>query len=78
VIIKTRSVRDLARECNIKEDILEDEGSFDALCEFVWRISKRERKFCATKLRGWYFNTDINKAHLLDLFKDEDDDYELM
>jgi len=78
MIIKTRSVRDLARECRISEDFLEDQEQFRSLCDFVFRISQRERKFCATKLRGWYFNTDINKAHLLDLFKNDDDDYELM
>lgn len=51
---------------------------FDELTKFVWRIAKKERNFCQTKIRGWVFNYDIGKPPILEILKDEEDEYELL
>ena len=78
MIIKARSVRMMARECGLTEDLLEDEEQFKALCSFVWRVAQKERRFCANKVRGWYHDRNMGKSHILDLLKEEDVEYELM
>jgi len=72
MIIKTRSVRQLAKDSGLNEELIE--RNIDALCEFTWRIAKRERKYCNNKVRGWVMSADIVKPPLLDLLKTEDEE----
>tara|TARA_R110000822_G_scaffold249596_2_gene377037 strand:- start:1231 stop:1464 length:234 start_codon:yes stop_codon:yes gene_type:complete len=72
MIIKTRSVKQLARDSGLNEELID--RNLDALCEFTWRIAKRERKYCGNKIRGWLKSTDIVKAPLIDLLKVEDEE----
>lgn len=51
MIIKTKSVRELARQAGLEPELVD--RNIDPLCEFVFRIAKRERKFCQDKLRQW-------------------------
>lgn len=76
MILKTRAIRDLARECGLPDHVIDQ--YFDELTKFVWRIAKKERNFCQTKIRGWVFNYDIGKPPILEVLKDEEDEYELL
>lgn len=73
--VSTKSVAQLARDVKIPEEIIE--RHMDELCEFVFRIAKRERKFCQQRIRTWYFDKNMGKSPLFDVLTDEDD-YELM
>ena len=42
MIIKTRSVRQLARDAGLNEELIE--RNMEALCDFTWRVAKKERK----------------------------------
>jgi len=72
MIIKTRSVKQLAKDSGLNEELID--RNLDALCEFTWRIAKRERKYCSNKIRGWLKSTDIVRAPLIDLLKVEDEE----
>lgn len=76
MILKTRAIRDLARECGLPDHVIDQ--YFDELTRFVWRIAKKERNFCQTKIRGWVFNYDIGKPPILEVLKDEEEEYELL
>lgn len=76
MIIKTRAVRDMARECGLPDHAIDQH--FEALVQFAWRISKKERSFCQNKIRGWLFNQDIGKPPILEVLKDYEDEYELL
>ena len=76
MIIKTRAVRDLARECKIPDPVIEQ--YMDELIKFAWRISKKENGHCRTLVRTWLFNEDIGKPPLLEVLRDEDENYELL
>ena len=75
MIIKTRSVRQIAKDSGLPEEIIE--RHLEALCEFTFRIAKRERKFCRDKIRAWQFSRDIGKCELFKVL-DEDVDYDLV
>jgi len=72
MIIKTRSVKQLAKDSGLNEELID--RNLDALCEFTWRIAKRERKYCSNKIRGWLKSTDIVRSPLIDLLKVEDEE----
>lgn len=76
MILKTRAIRDLARDCGLPDHVIDQ--YFDELTKFVWRVAKKERTFCQGKIRGWVFNHDIGKPPILEILKDEEDDYELL
>ena len=76
MILKTKAIRDLARECKLPDHIIEQ--YFDELTHFVWRVAKRERSYCQTKLRTWLFNDDIGKPPVLDVLRDDEEEYELL
>lgn len=76
MILKTRAIRDLARECGLPDHVIDQ--YFDELTRFVWRVAKKERNFCQTKIRGWVFNQDIGKPPILEVLKSEDEEYELL
>lgn len=73
--IATKSVTQMARDANLPEELIARHT--DELCEFVFRIAKRERKFCQNKIRAWYFDKNMGKAPLFDVLTDEDD-YDLI
>lgn len=73
--IATKAVMQIARDANIPEEMIA--RHMDALCEFTFRVAKRERKFCQGKIRAWAFNRDIAKAPLFDVLN-SDDDYDLL
>lgn len=75
MIIKVKSIRQLAEDVNMPNEIIE--RHIDALCEFAFRIAKRERKFCQSSLRAWYFSKDMGKCEVLKVL-DEDTDYDLI
>ena len=50
----------------------------DELIKFAWRISKKENGHCRTLVRTWLFNEDIGKPPLLEVLRDEDENYELL
>lgn len=75
MIIKVKSIRQLAKDVNIPEELVE--RHIDGLCEFAFRISKRERKFCQSRLRAWHFSKDIGKCEVIQVL-DEDTDYDLI
>lgn len=66
----------MARECDIPEHVIDQ--YFDELTKFVWRIAKKERSYCQNKIRGWLFNTDIGKPPVIEVLKDDEDNYELL
>jgi hypothetical protein len=70
MILKTRAIKDISRECGFPEHIIDQ--YMDEITQLVWRIAKKERNFCRTKIRGWVFNTDIGKPSVLEVLKDED------
>ena len=76
MILKSRAIRDMARECGLPDHVIDQ--YFDELTKLVWRISKKERKFCQNKIRSWLFNPDIGKPPVLEVLKEEDEDYELL
>ncbi len=76
MILKTRAIRDLARESGLPDHVIDQ--YFDELIRFVWRVAKKERNFCQTKIRGWVFNQDIGKPPILEVLKSEDEEYELL
>jgi hypothetical protein len=76
LILKSRAIRDIARECGIPEHVID--RHFDELTKLVWRIAKKERSYCQNKIRGWLFNQDIGKPPILEVLKEEEDDYELL
>jgi hypothetical protein len=73
--IATKSVERLARDANLPEELIA--RHMDELCEFVFRVAKRERKFCQNKIKAWYFNKNLGKSPLFDVLN-EDDDYDLI
>lgn len=75
MIIKVKSVRQLAQDVNIPEEVVE--RHMDALCEFTFRVAKRERKFCRDRIRAWQFSKDIAKCELFKVL-DDDTDYDLI
>lgn len=75
MIIKTRSVRQIAKDSGLPEELIE--RHMDALCEFTFRIAKRERKYCQNKIRSWQFSKDIGKCELFQVLN-EDVDYDLV
>ena len=76
MILKTRAIKDLARECGLPEHVVD--RHFEELTKFVWRVAKRERSFCQDKIRRWLHNKDINKPSVLYVLKDDTDEYELL
>lgn len=75
MIIKTRSIRQLARDAGLPEETTE--RHLDTLCEFAFRVAKKERKFCRDRIRAWQFSKDIGKCELFKVL-DEDTDYDLI
>lgn len=75
MIIKVKSVRQLAKDVSIPEELIE--RHMDALCEFTFRVAKRERKFCRDRIRAWQFSKDMGKCELFQVL-DEDTDYDLI
>jgi hypothetical protein len=75
VIIKTKSVKHLAKDAGLSDELIE--RNLDELCEFVFRIAKRERKFCRDRIRAWHFSNDIGKCELFQVLDDETD-YDLV
>jgi histone H3/H4 len=70
MILKSRAIRDICKDCKIPEHIIDQ--YFEEITQLVWRIAKKERNFCRTKVRGWVFSTDIGKPSILEVLKDED------
>jgi len=70
--VATRAVKDLAREAGFPEEMIE--RHLDAMIEFTFKISGRERKHNLQKLRAWYFNKNPNKPTLFEVFDGEDYD----
>lgn len=75
MIIKTQSVRQLARNAGLSDEVIE--RNIDALCEFTFHVAKRERKFCQARIRAWQFSKDVGKCELFQAL-DEDTDYDLI
>ncbi len=75
MIVKTRAVRQLARDVKIPEEIID--RYMDELTEFVFRISKREKKWCRDRIRAWHFSNDVGKVELFQVL-DDDTDYDLI
>jgi len=76
MILKSKAIRDLAKECKIPDHVVD--SYFEQLTQLIWRAAKAERSFLRKKLRAWVMNQDIGKPPILDVLKDNDDDYELM
>ena len=76
MILKSKAIRDLAKECKIPDHVVD--SYFEQLTQLIWRAAKAERSFFRKKLRAWVMNQDIGKPPILDVLKDNDDDYELM
>lgn len=75
MIIKVQAVRQLARDAQLPEEVIE--RHMDALCDFTFRVAKRERKFCKDRIRSWQFSQDIGKCELFQVL-DEDTAYDLL
>lgn len=75
MIIKVQAVRQLARDANLPEEIIE--RHMDELCAFTFRVAKRERKFCRDRIRSWQFSKDLGKCELFQVL-DEDVSYDLL
>ena len=75
MIIKTRSVKQIASDSGLPRELID--RNIDALCEFTFRIAKRERKFCQNKIRAWQFSNDAGKCELFRVLA-EDTDYDLI
>ena len=75
MIVKVKAVKQLAKDAGLPSELVE--RNMDELCEFVFRVAKRERKFCQQRIRTWYFDKNMGKSPLFDVLTDEDD-YELM
>jgi len=75
MIIKVQSIRQLAGDAGLPEEIVE--RHMDALCEFAFRVAKRERKFCKDRIRAWQFSRDLGKCELFQVL-DEDTAYDLL
>lgn len=69
--VSTRAVKDLAKDAGLHEEIIE--RHIDALIAFTFRIAAREQKWCADKVRAWYFDTNLNKPQLFELFAEDHD-----
>lgn len=75
MIIKTKSVRQLAKDAALPEEFVD--RHIDELCDFVWRIAKRERRFCQQRIRAWQFSKDVGKCELFQVL-DDSTDYDLI
>lgn len=75
MIIRSKALRELASECNIPDQIVDNH--FDALIQLVWCVAKKERGRCQTKIRKWQFSDDIGKPSILEVLRDEDE-YDLL
>lgn len=75
MIVKVKAVRQLAKDAGLPSDLVE--RNMDELCEFVFRVAKRERKFCRDRIRAWHFSHDIGKCELFQVL-DDDTDYDLV
>lgn len=75
MIIKVQSIRQLARDAGLPEEIIE--RHMDALCEFAFCVAKRERKFCKDKIRAWQFSKELGKCELFQVLN-EDTSYDLL
>jgi hypothetical protein len=69
--VSTRAVKDLAKEAGFHEEIIE--RNIDELIAFTFRIASREQKWCADKVRAWYFDSSLNKPQLFELFVEDHD-----
>lgn len=72
MIIKTRSVRQLARDAGLNEELIE--RNIEALCDFTWRVAKKERKQCNSRVRKLLLSNELVKPPLVELLKDEDEE----
>jgi len=75
MILKTRAIKDMARECELPDHVVDQ--YFEALTQFVWRVAKKERTICRNKIRGWQFSDDIGKPPILEVLRDEEE-YDLL
>lgn len=75
MIVKTRAVRQLARDVKLPEEFID--RYMDELTDFVFRIAKRERKWCRDRIRAWHFSKDIGKREVFQVL-DDDTDYDLI
>ena len=73
--VSTKAVSQMARDVDLPEELIA--RHMDELCEFVFRIAKRERKYCQNKIRAWYFDKNLSKGPLFNVLND-DDDYDLI
>ena len=72
MIVKVRSVRQLARDVGLNEELID--RNIEALCDFTWRVAKRERKYCSNRVRGWVLSNELIKPPLVELLKEEDEE----
>ena len=72
MIEKVRSVRQLARDAGLNEELID--RNIEALCDFTWRVAKRERKYCSNRVRGWVLSNELIKPPLVELLKEEDEE----
>lgn len=75
MIIKVKAVKQLAKDAGLPNEFID--RHVDELCEFVFRVAKRERKFCRDRVRAWHFSSDIGKCELFQIL-DDDTDYDLV
>ena len=70
--VTVRAVKDLAANAGFTEEF--SDRYLDEMTAFVFAVAKRERKWCYRKLKHWMYDGSIVKPHLLDVFKDAEED----
>lgn len=76
MIIKSKAVKQLAKDAGLPDEVTE--RYFDALCEYTFRVARRERKFCRDKIRSWQFSRDAGKCELFQVLAEDADEYDLI
>lgn len=67
--VSTKAVKALAKDAGFHEEMID--RHLDQLTAFVFRVAAREQKWCAEKVRAWYFDTNLNKPQLFELFEED-------